>query len=108
MLLDMLDRPIQVGDIVLYTAPGLREKLPPLTFGKVVKLTKAGVTVQRLEKDYTPVQKDDGYMRGTGRFWTSSYSGQQEIQEFVKTGKIDADPVNIRYYKDRFYIMETP
>lgn len=98
---DIQDRPIDVGDIVVYTASGAGRNLPPLKFGEVVALTKAGVTVIELNKDFSRKQVEDYYMRGTGIVYGNGY----EQKERVVTGQKDATPVNIRSYGDRFYIV---
>lgn len=102
---DMQGMAIDVGDLVLYVAAGAGSNLPPMKFGVVKALTPAGITVQETDGGGTPKQRVKHRRVGTGRFRTDFYNEQVEIMESVEDGYEDVRPENIRFYKDRFFIV---
>lgn len=101
---DKAGRDITVGDIVVYTGVGAGKNLPPLEFGEVVNLTKAGVTVIPLNNDFTRKQVEDYDLIPTGQYLT--WRPNEEIKRRVPNGRFkDASPVNVRNYGSRFYII---
>lgn len=102
---DIMGIPISVGDVVTYPAAGYAGSVPPLHLGEVVGLTKAGVKVIQLNKDFSRVQVADGYQTGSGQFYTRWNGTQVETQKFVKTGERDKSPENIKFFDHRFYIV---
>lgn len=104
MITDLTGRFIALGDVVLYTAPGAGRNLPPLRAGRVLKMTKHSITVQRLKSDLrSEKMRDVGYYRETGEAY--KWGGMKK--EFVKTGEEPKEPENVKFYKDRFYILDT-
>lgn len=108
VLKDMQNIEIEVGDIVLFTEPGAGRNLPGLAFGLVVNLTKAGVTVKYLDKNFRPVVYEQGQYVSNGVMRDDRYGLYKNDKTWTKTGEIEKSPDNVRWYKDRFYIVRKP
>jgi hypothetical protein len=106
--LDFHGNVIRIGDTVIYTEAGAGRRLPRLEIGEVIKLTKAGVSVRRLHKDGTYQQYQDGFFRPTGKMIHPKWGSPYEETEYVKTNMVDKPPENIKYFEDRFIIVEKP
>lgn len=105
MIKDKIGKAISVGDIVVFTGVGAGRNLPPLEFGEVVALTKAGVTLIELNNDFTRKQVDEMVEdRSVPPYWVG-HNGKAYYRSKPTGNKIDISPKNVRDYGDRFYVV---
>lgn len=105
MPVDIAGKDISVGDIVVCTQPGAGRALPGLVLGEVISFTKHTIKVIYVNKDYDRLQTEE-MVEDTANppRWISS-SGTP-YWHLVGTGIFhDIEPVNIKYFSDRFLIV---
>jgi hypothetical protein len=104
MFTDLTGRTIGVGDIIAYTTSS--EGASAITLGRVTRFTAKSLWVQDVKPDFTPAMQDDGFWRGSGRFYNYG-NPPREIQEFVKTGEKEVGESIIGNPRPhRFYIVK--
>lgn len=106
MITDMTGRNIEVGDVVLFTRPGAgRNLLPPLVFGEVIGMTNASVRVHNLNKDFSRVQVEEREDDLSQPPYHISSTGKSYYRKRGTGRYRDADPVAVKHYTDRFFIV---
>lgn len=102
---DVNGRPIDVGDIIVYTATA-GQRVSALNFGKVSRMTAKSIWVVPHRPDLSLVMVDDGYNQPTGQVTThGNYTYHH--QEFIKTGiKPAMEEIITAPRANRLYILQ--
>jgi len=102
---DITGRPIDVGDIIVYTATA-GQRVSALNFGRVSRMSPKSVWVVPHNPDLSVTMVDDGYMQNTGE--STTYGSRTYYhKKFVKTGLTPATEEIITAPRaDRLYIVQ--